>query len=187
MKLTINKAKFKLLTENKKCRENIEVESPLQEKTVTPAETSQEIKPDTDYAGLKKVTVDAIPYGYVKPSGSITLTENGSYNVRSRETVVVNVTSVPPYTAKIKNNGNIDGSITVPGVADYEIAVGTIVEVKHYGVLLWYRDGNWSYSWDGVSYKPSTFGYYYFIQTADTTTKYTLTITPNGSSGGAGA
>jgi hypothetical protein len=91
MKLTINKSKFKLLTENKKCSENIEIEIPLQTKTVTPAETSQEIKPDTDYAGLKKVTVDAIPYGYVKPSGSITLTANGSYNVRSRETVVVNV------------------------------------------------------------------------------------------------
>lgn len=48
----------KLLTNKKYCAEDIDVIPALQDKTVTPTDTTQTVTPDANYAGLKSVTVE---------------------------------------------------------------------------------------------------------------------------------
>ena len=70
---------------------------PLQSQSwsFTPAETTQtkSIEPDTGYKGLNGVliTVNPIPSQYIVPSGSTSITTNGSHDVTAYETAVVDV------------------------------------------------------------------------------------------------
>ena len=50
----------------------------LQTKTATPTTSAQEIEPDSGYDGLSKVTVGAIPSQYIIPTGTKSITENGT-------------------------------------------------------------------------------------------------------------
>lgn len=68
----------------------------LQTKTVTPTKSQQTITPDSNYDGLSQVTVNAIPDDYIMPSGSQTITANGTYDITSKASVVVNVPSSQP-------------------------------------------------------------------------------------------
>lgn len=81
----------KLNTKGKYCPEDITVVPQLQEKTVTPSETQQTATPDANYAGLSKVTIEAIPADYVIPSGTIQITENGVVDVSGKANANVNV------------------------------------------------------------------------------------------------
>ena len=65
----------------------------LQEKTTTPTEEIQNIIPDENYDGLSKVVVNAIPEQYIIPSGTINITEDGTYDVKQYETAQVDVPS----------------------------------------------------------------------------------------------
>lgn len=63
----------------------------LQDKAVTENGT---YTADDGYDGLGTVSVNVpIPDGYIKPSGQLTITENGSYDVTRRESVFVDVSS----------------------------------------------------------------------------------------------
>lgn len=65
----------------------------LQIKTVTPTKSSQAVKPDSGYDGLSQVNVNAIPSDYIIPSGSKTITGNGTHDVTAFASVLVNVAS----------------------------------------------------------------------------------------------
>lgn len=68
----------------------------LQTKTVTPTKSQQTVTPDSNYNGLSQVTVNAIPNEYIIPSGSQNITANGTYDIKSKASVIVNVPSVQP-------------------------------------------------------------------------------------------
>lgn len=62
----------------------------LQEKTITPTTSQQEVVADEDYDGLSKVVVNAIPSEYIIPNGELTITENGTYDVTNYASANVN-------------------------------------------------------------------------------------------------
>ena len=63
----------------------------LQSKTITPSKSAQEVTADEGYTALEKVTVEAIPSEYIIPSGTKTITENGTHDVTAYASVNVNV------------------------------------------------------------------------------------------------
>lgn len=65
----------------------------LQEKTATPTTSEQTVTADSGYDGLSKVTVKAIPSQYVVPSGTKTITANGTHDVSAYASATVNVPS----------------------------------------------------------------------------------------------
>ena len=68
-----------------------DVPTKLQEKSVTPTRQPQTVLPDTNFEGMSKVEVGGIPAEYIVPSGSITATENKTYDVTEVKQVVVAV------------------------------------------------------------------------------------------------
>jgi len=66
----------------------------LQSKTVTPSTSTQTVLPDEGKTGLAQVTVNPIPSQYIIPSGTKTITENGTgIDVASYASVNVAVTA----------------------------------------------------------------------------------------------
>lgn len=75
---------------------NVQTAPTLQSKTVTPTKSQQSVKSDSGYDGLSEVIVNAIPDEYISPSGSLNITENGTYDIKAKANVVVNVESEKP-------------------------------------------------------------------------------------------
>lgn len=75
---------------------NVSAQLKLQQKTITPTKSKQTVKSDSSYDGLSEVIVNAIPDEYISPSGSLNITENGTYDIKAKANVVVNVESEKP-------------------------------------------------------------------------------------------
>lgn len=90
----------------------VDIPSPTtEEKTVTPTKSTQEVvASNADY--LRKVTVEPIPDEYIIPSGSETITENGTHDISGKEQVIVNVPSEEPTLTEktITANGTYKAS-----------------------------------------------------------------------------
>lgn len=84
--------------------------APTETVTVTPTKSTQTKTPSSGKVGFSQVTVNPIPDEYIIPSGSQNITANGTYDVTSKASVVVNVDTAKPEQTKtvtITENGTI--------------------------------------------------------------------------------
>ena len=65
--------------------------TPLTTKSATPSTSSQSITPGTGYVGLSSVTVNPIPSEYIIPTGTVSITSNGTVDVKQYASANVNV------------------------------------------------------------------------------------------------
>ena len=100
-------------------------EPTLQEKSVTPTKSAQEVVADVGYDGLSKVSVGAIPNEYIVPSGTKSITTNGTHDVTTNASVSVNV---PIPSGYIKPSGT--KSITTNGTHDVTQYASATVNVR---------------------------------------------------------
>lgn len=99
-------------------------EPTLQEKSVTPTKSAQEVTADSGYDGLSKVNVGAIPNEYIVPSGTKSITANGTHDVTANASVSVNV---PIPSGYIKPSGTLE--ITTNGTHDVTEKASVVVNV----------------------------------------------------------
>ena len=87
----------------------IEIFPSLENLEVTPSKEQQVFTHKNSY-GYDKVTVKAIPEEYTIPTGSLTITENGTHDVKDYEEVVTDIHEQTPYAPQHISFRNFNGS-----------------------------------------------------------------------------
>lgn len=130
--------KLKIINKPKMIKMKCNIEFPdvvlanLQEKEVTPTKEIQEIKADQQYDGLSKVVVNAIPSEYIIPSGDITITASGTYDVTDKINAIVNIPEKKLGTKTITENGTYKATDdNLDGYSEVEVAT-TGVDIYDY-------------------------------------------------------
>lgn len=103
----------------------------LQSKTQTPSKTSANVIPDTGFYGLSSVVVNPIPDNYIVPSGSTTLTENGTFPVTEYAEVVVDV----PPSGEIVEDWDADITVADEITTQSDIISQIIAELTGKGAF----------------------------------------------------
>ena len=121
--------KLKIINKPKMIKMKCNIEFPkvvlanFQEKEVTPTKEIQEIKADQQYDGLSKVVVNAIPSEYIIPSGDITITASGTYDVKDKENAIVDIKEKQLGNKKITENGTYKATDdNLDGYSEVEVA-----------------------------------------------------------------
>ena len=113
--LEITKNDSYFVTNYEKVEVNVPKDNPiLQERVITPSEETQNVTPGVGYDGLSKVTINPIPTTYVKPSGTLPITTNGTHDVKNYEYVSADVHDgepvIKPYTPRFITFYNYSGT-----------------------------------------------------------------------------
>lgn len=96
-------------TKDKHVSDNLTVVPVLDEVNATPSESTQTFTPGTGFAGFDKVIVAPIPSEYVKPEGTLDVTENGTQDVTNYKNINVNVEpNLEEKTVTITENGTTE-------------------------------------------------------------------------------
>lgn len=79
-----------------------------------PSTESIVVTPDYGYTGLGQVTVEAIPSAYVMPSGTYTVTNSGTYDIKSKLNVSTPAMASPTWTNSFDNaNAKLTYSVNI--------------------------------------------------------------------------
>lgn len=97
----------------------------LQDKTVVPTKSQQEVVADAEYDGLGKTTVLPIPDEYLVPAGKFDVSANGEYSIKEYEFVGVNIDTRLPGQEKTLNITN-NGSYSIIADEGYELSKANI-------------------------------------------------------------
>ena len=114
---------------------NVKPELKLQSKEVIPTKEEQTITNDSEYDGLNSVKVNAIPDEYIIPDGTLPITENATFDVRSYARVSTSVHPAPNLQDKSVNiveNGTL--SVSADEGFDGLSSVEVNVEVEATGI-----------------------------------------------------
>lgn len=98
----------------------VELEIQTETATVTPKKEHQEIEPDSGNV-LTKVTVNPIPDAYIIPTGTKTLTENGTHDIKSYESVRVNVSAAAGGNSLIAGKWLFYNAMTTPPEVNFAV------------------------------------------------------------------
>ena len=101
-------------------------ETVLESLTATPTTSTQTFLPSIDIDGWNRVTVNPIPSQYIIPSGSTSITQNGTFDISDYASVNVNVPGiVPSGTLNITTNGSHD--VTTYVTANVNVPIGQTI------------------------------------------------------------
>lgn len=119
---------------------SVNVQPTLQSKTVTPTENVQTVTPDANIYGLSRVTVNAIPSAYIIPSGTITLSESGTFDVTSYASADVTVTGGPSgmyveYDGVYVKNVDLNSATSIPGMLLYSHSMSSTFSFTNYSAV----------------------------------------------------
>jgi hypothetical protein len=115
----------------------------LQNKTVT---SNGQVTADEGYDGLGTVTVNVpIPEGYIKPEGSLPITENGTYPVTDKEEVVVDVPTTTDGVPVEMLNQAVMNELIAPNSTKGEVGAvylyhGEASDTYEYGTLYYLEE-----------------------------------------------
>lgn len=133
--------KLKIINKPKMIKMKCNIEFPkvvlanFQEKEVTPTKEIQEIKADQQYDGLSKVVINAIPSEYIIPSGDITITASGTYDVKDKINAIVDIKEKQLGTKIITENGTYKASgDNLDGYSEVEVATSG-VDINDYYIM----------------------------------------------------
>lgn len=152
-----------------------------QNKTVTPTKSQQSITADSGYTGLGTVTVNAIPSQYITPTGTLSITSNGTKDVTSYASVNVNVPTGSTINNQDKTVSPTTSKQTVTADSGYT-GLGTVTVNAMPTMTLPTSASSTSSGTSKATIGRSTSAQYINIPTGynGTAAYYTISATPNG-------